>query len=348
MNWEKVKGFCRRQTQKVNESYRQAYSTKDDESDAGHRRIQTYRRVAQSVAARMDQFNNTMATAIALMESMKEELKLVDVEDVNTTASKLELACLAMRKNQDSLQASLTDASVKLRKYCDECVGIDNMAEDRKAKKLEYDFFKNKLDKLRQHPPSDPARIPRNEARLNEWQAAYDEANDRLKNLAHNLTLQGIRTLSESASSGSVAITKYTSENSNSLRALFGNAGIAATVMSTAQSAAAAAQQQLPRVASAAANTIKASAPLPPPQAAQQAFSQIRDQTSAAFNSSASPNASQANLTRQASVSGQQQQPQAQQAPSQPAETQPSADASPSGAPIQPRVRPPVDDPFAM
>ena len=77
MDWEKFKGFCRRQTQKVNENYRHAERTNDPEADSSYQRIVTYRRVAMSCASRIEQLQQNIANSVALLEGVKEDLKLI-------------------------------------------------------------------------------------------------------------------------------------------------------------------------------------------------------------------------------------------------------------------------------
>jgi hypothetical protein len=248
MNWEKVKGFCRRQTQKINENYRHAEFTKDEESEVAVKRVKMYRKVAGTCASRFEKVSANIADTIAMLESIKEDLRLIEVEDINATATKLELACLAMRKQHEVLSATINLEAGKLRRFFDECAGVDQIVEDRRAKKLEFDFFRNKVADLKRHPPSDPARIPRNEARVDEWQRAYDDANDRLKNLTHKLTLQGVRSISDAATGSATGVTKHYSECSQTWRTLFGNAGVPAAVLSGVQAMAAGQLPKMPSV----------------------------------------------------------------------------------------------------
>jgi hypothetical protein len=304
-----------------------------------------------------------VSNSIALLEGIKEDMRAMEVEEITTTASRIEMVSLAMRKQHESLSSSLTEASAKLRKYCEECSGIDNVCEDRKAKMLEFDFFRNKVADLKRSPPADPARIPRNEAREQDWQRQYDEANDRLKNLAHKLTLQGIRSVNEGTVQATTGLTKYYGESSQTWRATFGNAGVPAAIYTGAQAAAAMATAQLPKVqqaaSSAAVNAARQGGGAP---AAGQAAAVAAANTATAA-AVGTAGAVGAHAAQQAVNQYQQHQQQASQ-PHLQQQAQPAAQpgaagggspppaASPGSPAAAPswgaRVKPAGDDPFAM
>lgn len=336
MNWEKVKGFCRRQTQKFSEQYRNADRTRDEIAEESVVQVQTYRSTAQSIMQKLERISFNTADTILCLEGIKEDLKHLTGESFATSASRLEMVALAMRKHQETAQANIATSCAKLKTYIDECSSIENIAADRKAKKLEYDFFRNKVASLRANPPGDPARIPRNEIRVQEWQKLYEEANDRLKLLSHNLTVGGGKTLSEGVASATVELNKYYSETSLAWRSIYGASGAASAVLTAGQGAAsaiAAGAAALPKLAT-------PSVPVPPVPAALRA------------TSTAGP--TQPTAQAQPSVA-----PQAQPTPAAATAESPSDTASPASplaapvvapAPARPsRVRATgPEDPFAM
>lgn len=204
MSWETVKAFCRRQNQSFSERYRNVSKTEDLETEGAIQRVLQLATISFNTAERMQKIAVHLDAVTGLLDAMQADFSNFGVAANGTiecagallvTSKKLELTVQDMQLRCAALTKSFGDAAGPLRKFSGEANQLHVMTEDRKEKMLEYDFFRNKVAALRASPPSDAARIPRNEARLADWQRAYDEANQRVRRTAHMLTENGSRAL---------------------------------------------------------------------------------------------------------------------------------------------------------
>jgi hypothetical protein len=88
---------------------------------------------------------------------------------------------------------ALRDHVTLLDRFVRDVETLDAMLEERESRLLEYDFFRHKVAGLRASPPSDTARIPRNEGRVMEFKQQYDDATNRLRQLLQERVAAGQR-----------------------------------------------------------------------------------------------------------------------------------------------------------
>ncbi|CAD2217925.1 hypothetical protein ADEAN_000541100 [Angomonas deanei] len=78
-----------------------------------------------------------------------------------------------------------------VQKFTKQCPRLAQLEEARGSAKLEYDFFKRKVDTLKGTPQTDPSRLPRNEQRLESWRVELWKASESSRAAASELFLAG-------------------------------------------------------------------------------------------------------------------------------------------------------------
>lgn len=239
--WEGVKGFFRRQTQMISERYRDAPKTTDAVVDQNTATVFEFQKRIKSLEAHMNGFVQGLALALSSLDGVKEDLAVLgsaQVEGLDIAAKNVEMAVKDMRSKLDAVNEAFAVDHQGRGQYEKDCAKLRAQLEDRKAKMLEYDFFQNKLAGLRAKPPSDATRIPRNEARLDEWGKAYDESNERAKALAQQLIAAGARLSINTATTVTQEAGKFFDNAGRTCRAAFLGQGLpqaAAMAMAAAQ-----------------------------------------------------------------------------------------------------------------
>jgi hypothetical protein len=190
MSWEIVKGFCRRQTQTFKETFRHASKTEDTECDQLVQEAQKITGQVQRMGSRLKNFCAEISNIVQQFEATRDDLAGSTSEDISSNCKRIDLAAIDLRQKQHDLERGIEEQLAQMTKFCSESSQLSSLIEDRKTKMLEFDFFRNKVAELRANPPSDSSRIPRNEGRVNEWKAAYEESTSRLKRFC-NVTIEG-------------------------------------------------------------------------------------------------------------------------------------------------------------
>ena len=224
MNWEAVKGFCRRQSQSLGEKYRGVRSTRDDAVEQQLTTVTSYRTFAKSLSDRLSRIAHNVEDTVACLEAIKEEARMVvsgDGSEMADISKRVEMLCLDLRVKCAQLNDATKQQTEYLRQYVGECSKMDVLQADRKQKLLEYDFFVNKVSDLRRNPPSDPSRIPRNECRVAEWTQLYEDANERCKLLTVTLLQNGSRLARGALSMAVVELPRVWEESARSTRVMF-------------------------------------------------------------------------------------------------------------------------------
>jgi hypothetical protein len=225
MNWEQVKGFCRRQTQTVNEKYRGVRATRDEAVDAQVAQAHAYRAFTKSLAERLARIGTNFDDTIVCLEAIKNEAAMVQNQELSDMAKRMEMLCLDLRVKSAALNDAFRQQNEYLKTFVMEGAKLDAMLADRKAKLLEFDFFVNKVNGLRADPPKDPSRIPRNEARVTEWRQLYEDANERTKQLTTTLLQNGLRLSKTAIQAIGVELPRAWEECARSTRVMFGANG---------------------------------------------------------------------------------------------------------------------------
>jgi hypothetical protein len=195
MSWESVKGFCRRQTQSFKESFRHANKTEDPECDQMIENTQKISAQVQRMGIRLKNFSQEVMNIVLQFESTRDDLSDCADAEVSSNCKKIDLAANDLRQKYLNLDKRFQEQITQISKFVADSAQFAALVEDRKSKMLEFDFFRNKVADLRADPPADSSRIPRNEGRVSEWKAAYEESTSRLKRFCSVTIENGTRLL---------------------------------------------------------------------------------------------------------------------------------------------------------
>ena len=199
-NWEKVKGFARRQTQKFNAKYRRekivVTHDKDFEQEIGvlrkvqqarvntERRIDTIMNAFEMIERSLSQLSKDWAVLASVTQSNpesglqkeqeKHQLAMAELRDI---ARKIDFQAHQFKMRNAMMIDDINKGLAPQWKKCSKGMNeVQNLLQERRDALLEMDFFKNKVTKLKaeyagnlQHP-----RIIRNEMKSQTWQKKYD------------------------------------------------------------------------------------------------------------------------------------------------------------------------------
>eukprot|EP00759_Apiculatamorpha_spiralis_P034052 PhF_6_TR35121/c0_g1_i1/m.51198 len=182
---ESIKGFCRRQSQKVGQTYGSTDKTHDSTHTDLLTKYENSKLVNDKLLAAITTFlKNVTATTESLKDvrSALAQAQAVDKDQFVDEIRQLDIAYQEITTKLQGLEKGLrADAEAPIVKLKDQYVSIKASLDDREAKLLEFDFFRNKVSDLERNPPKDPERIPRNKAILEKWKKDYEEANNKSK-----------------------------------------------------------------------------------------------------------------------------------------------------------------------
>jgi len=246
--WEVVKGFCRRRTQQFREEVsKDAAPTVDPDVEGKCRSYTHLRTTAATIGTKLRELNMHVAGAnrciLEISQALKTPIDGAD-DELDIISKKLEVYSLDVAEKERALSAALVDSAAELSRFVEEANQYEALQELRKDNMLEYDFFRDKVAKLRESPPSDGTRIPRNEMRLEDWKVKYQDATNRLMNFMNNSAQGGKNGLR----GGMLGLTgqygRYCEDVGRSARAVLGGGGNPGSmVQSAARTVAAAAPQ---------------------------------------------------------------------------------------------------------
>eukprot|EP00758_Cryptobia_borreli_P014927 Tbor_TRINITY_DN5973_c0_g2::TRINITY_DN5973_c0_g2_i1::g.18980::m.18980 len=179
--WESVKGFCRRRTQKIKHSTGiSGFVTKDEEFDQKVSNFEklhvTSKAIIKKLAALEVHIVGAMDVMVELGQLFRTAGTVSGSDNVLQQGKKIDAFAKYATPKISPLHSLFGQAIVELEKYSTTGDQLPPLLDDRKDKQLELDFFINKTNELKAHPPSDHTRIPRNESRIAEWKQKYDDS----------------------------------------------------------------------------------------------------------------------------------------------------------------------------
>lgn len=257
MDWEKIKGFARRQTQAAKEKVNNAPHTIDPAFNVQVEAFVNLRIGAKSTEQKLQLLQDHLNAANQIVSELGQNLSQGhNNEEILVYARKLDIFKNESATRINNLSATFNSCIAELDKFRNEANQLEMLLEDRRDKVLEYDFFKNKLEGLRANPPQDTGRIPRNEARMNEWKAKYDDITNRTLSFMNNSRVGAETALLHSAVAVCNEYGKYLEELARGARAVLISDGISGvayaarqvvnTAYNAASTAVASAQQNIP------------------------------------------------------------------------------------------------------
>lgn len=260
MSWESIKGFCRRKTQRFSETYRNAPRTHDQTVEAAGEAVFNYQRLTKTTISKMQGVQRNMGELIELLSTVRDDFASMHREDTDMCAQKFNLLVQDMKVKMETLLQSFVSVTAPLARFIEDTDLVKPHIEDRKAKMLEYDFFRNKVAALRASPPSDPSRIPRNEGRVEEWRQAYEESNNKVREMLSGLQATGEQLLTKSAGALTYEVLRYYDGVGQCCRVLVGGSDLLNRARSAVGTATATATAAVANVANNAVNTAMANA----------------------------------------------------------------------------------------
>ena len=241
MDWEKVKGFARRQTQAVKEKMNDAPHTVDPAFNEMVEGFVNLRLGAKGVEQKLQMLESHLSAANQIICDLGQSLSQGHQnEEVLVYARKLDIFKNESANRMASLSATFKSCIGELAKFGNEANQLEMLLDDRRDKVLEYDFFRNKLESLRASPPSDTGRIPRNEHRMNEWKAKYDDITNRTVSFMGNSRIGAESAILHSAVAVCNEYGKYLEEIARGARAVLisdGSMGVAYAARQVAHTA---------------------------------------------------------------------------------------------------------------
>jgi hypothetical protein len=222
MEWDRIKGFFRRQTQLVNQNYRH---TAEPTVDSDYENLVTIVDGLKGLAARSSERTKRLAVAVdtsiylvheASLDPPPEQFVWDDMKKLNT---KLAAAAQALTPHSGYAKKVLMDHAIQLDRFVSDVIALDQLKEERRASLLEFDFFRNKTAQLRANPPSDPQRIPRNEGRVMEFQQKYESINSKLKQALTGLMSTGERLCAHAHQLMANELNRFAEESSRAWKA---------------------------------------------------------------------------------------------------------------------------------
>jgi hypothetical protein len=254
---ESVKGFCRRQSQKVGQNYGKSEKTRDADVDGLVGKYETMKTVNEKLAVAFSIFLKNVAATTESLKEVRAALTIAQATEKDAFVDEgrqLDIAYAEINAKVASMEKALQAESIAgLMKVREEYSSIKAGLEDREAKLLEFDFFRNKVAELKKAPPKDPERLPRNEAILAKWQGDYDVANTKCKQMLATTVEVGSRANKVAVTSFFSSYTMYLSEAASTSRIVLRDIG--GTIAGV--------QQAALNVVTSAATTIASAIPTP-------------------------------------------------------------------------------------
>jgi hypothetical protein len=263
MSWESVKGFCRRQTQSFKEHFQHVRRTESPEFDSLVTRAKEVVTLVKHSSSRLDGLIGSLENVVKVYAQSHVDFSNAAVADLPTVGKKMELASFDIGKQHAILSESARAVLERSAKFCSDAAPTESLLNDRRSKMLELDFFRNKVEHLKAAGTSDPSRIPRNEARVEEWQKAFDESTARAARYFEQLISSGEQILFDCSGVMMVETARFFSEVSKTMRVLFQGARLtdeAASALKTAQVVSSMTKNQLATAATASSMTISSAA----------------------------------------------------------------------------------------
>lgn len=196
MDWDKIKGAFRRTTQLFNQQVRHvAVPTLDAEYEGLVTIVDGLAGLAQRTSDRMRRLAIAVDSSVALVHeaSLDPPPQQFAWDDMTRLNAKLAHAAQALSPHSGYAKKLLVDHAMQLDRFVGDVKALDKLKEERKSTMLEYDFFRHKVAQMRNDPPSDPQRIPRNEGRADEFKTRLDAQSGKLKQALQGLMSTGER-----------------------------------------------------------------------------------------------------------------------------------------------------------
>ncbi|CCW61519.1 unnamed protein product [Phytomonas sp. EM1] len=199
---EAIKGLARRTSQSLKEKVSRVDANPEDTS------IEEVARKVSELVARSRSISEKLSYSIRLLEDLGKTLKEIGeehrqapdlaVESRQLAESVYEIGIRLIELSSEhriGLQSNCIDL---LTHFTKECVKLSNLEDVRRCNRLEYNFFKSKVNRLREKPPKDFSRIPRNEQILENWRIELSRATENYKIFSSQLYLKGRQSLDRS------------------------------------------------------------------------------------------------------------------------------------------------------
>jgi len=217
---ESIKGFFRRQSQKVGQTVGGQERTEDVTLKEQQQNFEAMKKINDNLGIAISVFvKNLSAVASSLMDVRRA------VSDVPAFAEDIQLLDVAhyeiVAKIVNIDKALKERSEVPFSKVREAYNGIAVALADRDAKKLEYDFFRNKVRELKANPPKEADRLPRNEAILAKWQTDFEAADQQAKELLSMTLARGLAVQRSAMTSFLVAFHTFAAETSATTRVGF-------------------------------------------------------------------------------------------------------------------------------
>eukprot|EP00760_Papus_ankaliazontas_P038921 PhM_4_TR9416/c1_g1_i1/m.12581 len=178
---ESIKGFCRRQSQKVGQTYGNADKTRDTDVDNMVTQFHAIKNTNEKIVKAVNGVLKAFATLTDALTEMRGAVATVQTAEPSAFVEELrqfDIAHAEITTKLNNIEQKLrSEGEAPLLKIRDDYPSMKLALEDRHSKKLEFDFFRNKVAELEKSPPKDPERLPRNQAILQKWKADYEAAN---------------------------------------------------------------------------------------------------------------------------------------------------------------------------
>jgi len=212
---ESVRGFFRRQTQKVGQTYGHNEKTVDPALVEMVCRYECMRKANEFLTKAVDGFCKNIAATTESLNEVRAAMVLVQSVEKDVfvnEARQLEVAYDELLGQQEAIIKSLRGSSVEpLLRVKEKDQEVKATLDELEAKALEFDFFRNKVKELKATPQKDPTRLPRNEQELENWDRYYHAQSTKTKEDVTSVLDEGRKAQYQTISSFFVAYTAYLS-----------------------------------------------------------------------------------------------------------------------------------------
>ncbi|CCW68177.1 unnamed protein product [Phytomonas sp. Hart1] len=199
---ETIKGLARRTSQSLKEKVSGVDADPEDPL------IEEVSRKVTDMSSRSRSISEKLSRSIRLLEDLGKTLKEIGEEhrqspDLAAESRQLaegvyEIGIKLVALSSEHRVGMQIDCIDLLTHFSKECAKLNNLEDVRRRNRLEYNFFKAKVNRLREKPPKDFSRIPRNEQILENWRIGVWRATENYKIFCSQLYLKGRQSLDRS------------------------------------------------------------------------------------------------------------------------------------------------------
>ncbi|KAK7195375.1 hypothetical protein NESM_000464200 [Novymonas esmeraldas] len=199
---EALKGIARRTTQSFRELIsRNEVTPEEMRLSEVMSTVWTVEAKGELICAKVIQAARLMGELGATLREIGEEYKCVPdlpQESRDLADDVFEVGVKLVETSQEHQKGLRDNGFEVLRTFSKQCAQLREVEATRRDHQLEYDFFKAKVQVLRNAPQKDITRLPRNEQILENWRVELWRATERSKAMCSQLYVDGRRAIDRS------------------------------------------------------------------------------------------------------------------------------------------------------